>query len=253
MDPFIPGVQASAPATMKRRRVHRITSVVGGGSLGVVLAASACSSFGAGTEPVVEAGRADSDSSPGAVLADASSLEDAARAWRYVFVSSEARDGTMTTTGQAGARAAADAWCKLLADKASAAPHGASWVAWLSVANANAKRRITDGGALPFEYRLVNGTVVFPAGFVFDVTTPPASALQVDEMGANQGALNVWTGTDSAGNASAYTCFDWTSGSDAGDAYGTIGTSTIPTSWTVNGAMHQRCSVSAHVYCFEAP
>jgi hypothetical protein len=162
----------------------------------------------------------------------------------------------MTTTGQAGARVAADAWCKVLADKGTAAtPHGASWVAWLSVASANAKTRILDGGVVPFEYRLVNETVVFPAGFVFGASAFPLSALQLDEMGSNQTALDVWTGTDTAGNATTQTCFDWTSSSDAGTsgAFGTVGTSTLATSWTVNGAMYRQCNLFAHVYCFEAP
>jgi hypothetical protein len=242
-----------------RRSAYRAALVLSLGSLGVGFAASACSSFDASSEPVVEAGSADSDAKPDAALAEASPPEDAAtdagRAWRYVFVSSEARDGTMTTTGQAGARVAADAWCKVLADRGSATPHGASWVAWLSVAGASAKSRIIDGGALPLEYRLVNDTVVFPAGFVFDIATPPQSALQLDEMGANGGAMNVWTGTGPAGNPTAQTCFDWTSGSDAGTAgtYGTIGTSTERILWTLNGAAHQPCSYLAHVYCFEAP
>jgi hypothetical protein len=177
---------------------------------------------------------------------------EAGRPWRYVFVSSEARDGTLSADGGPSGRASADTWCKALAEQGSPAIRGLSWVAWLSLmaGPSSALGRITGTGGKVPEYRLLNGTVVFPAGFGFDAA-PPSSPLQLDENGNNPGALIVWTGTDRRGDVTSNTCLDWTTRVRVPS--GTIGTSTDQQGWTVNPTVTQLCDGLGHVYCFEAP
>lgn len=177
---------------------------------------------------------------------------DAGRAWRYVFVSSETRDGTLAADGGPSGRPSADAWCKTLAEKGLPVIHGLTWVAWLSTmaGPSNAASRIADAGVVRAEYRLLNETVVFPTSFTFDAGLP-SSPIQLDEHGQNPAPRVVWTGSDRDGHVSSNTCFDWTSA--ATTVSSTIGTSTDINGWTVNPTVTQTCENLAHVYCFEAP
>jgi hypothetical protein len=177
---------------------------------------------------------------------------DAQRPWRYVFVTSEQRDGTLAPDGGLSGRAIGDAWCKSLADQGLPAVRGLTWVAWLSLAAgpSNAFRRITTGGEVALEYRLVNDTVVLPAKFAFDGASP-SSPIQLDESGNNPAPRIVWTGTDKLGIVTSNTCSDWTSRARAPS--GTIGTSTDQQGWTVNPTVTQTCDELGHVYCFETP
>lgn len=174
----------------------------------------------------------------------------------YVFVSSQKHNGAFggINTGVAGG----DAFCQSAADVGTALDGGVAgrkWRAWLSSTKVDAREHVgTKGGALP-QYVLVDGTTVFPKGFVFGsdpddggkpIPRLPSSAINVDENGVGHAADIVWTGTAADGTFATSSCTDW---SDGVSASGTAGNTASAAGWSQ--VSFAACAQSYRVYCFE--
>lgn len=229
------------------------------GALGALGAEVACSSFEAESSGD-DASVADAPPGGGDASFDADTGTDARvnEPFRYVFVSSEARTGTFPEGdgGVALGVKAADTLCTTLADRSKVETlHGRTWAAWLSTTTEEARSRIgAVDGKLPTEIRAVNGTVIFPRNFTFEILSEagpalPMDAIRLDQNGKNDGALSVWTGTNSLGKHHGASCANWTF-NQAGQG-GAIGANDTVGGWTVSPTVTSNCDQPHHVYCFE--
>jgi hypothetical protein len=65
-----------------------------------------------------------------------------------------------------------------------------------------------------------------------------------------EGTIDVWTGTNSNGTRSGFTCQGWNS--DGAATVGTFGLATASNSeWTVDDLGN--CDIPRHIYCFRQP
>lgn len=137
--------------------------------------------------------------------------------------------------------------CQTAADNAQL---GGTWVPWVSKNNpaltSHAIQTINSTG--PFN--LLNGTTVFlnHAQLAGQPSVPLAMA---EDETVFTGTTVVWTGTNTGGMASDYTCLDWTVNQN--NQFATVGNATVTTTWTQAPGMQHPCSAATpnHVYCFE--
>lgn len=135
------------------------------------------------------------------------------------------------------------------------------WRAWLSiytdtvVQQLDARDRISDGGVIPYEYRLLDGeTIVFNANYRFIAgAIPLQNLILLDEQRHWHDGGAVWTGSNSDGTA-AYNnaCSNWTYLS----ANGFTGFAEDRAQWcgATNGSTvgeDRKCTSQHPVYCFE--
>jgi hypothetical protein len=161
-------------------------------------------------------------------------------AFNVVFVTSTFMNGNL------GGQAGADTECASLA-AAAKLPSG-TYKAWLSTSTLDAVSKLgsargfvrTDGS--PF------------ADQVSDITVGKIlHPLDLDENGANVGAMGVWTGTQNAGTrVTGSTCVDWTSSSNMDN--GATGITTRgPGGWSdeFGGPGGVACDNTPELYCFD--
>lgn len=171
----------------------------------------------------------------GAVDSDAVIGVDAAEPNNIVFVTS-----TLISPGSLGGLQGADTVC---AQRAIAGGLAGHYVAWLSTTTVNAKDRLAGArgwvrrDGRPFVDTvddLINGRILYPVRF--------------DESGqdAVQSAdASAATGTDSLGNATAFTCVDWTA---TGPSVSGGRSDATYVSWTSNTSAS--CAQPLRLYCF---
>lgn len=150
-----------------------------------------------------------------------------------VFATSTTHDGSF------GGVAGADALC---ATRAATAGLSGTFKAWLSASDGSPATTFTTA-AVP--YVLVDGAVVaMDWDDLVDGTL--THAIDEDENGDPVNG-DVWTGTDTLGNAAAgATCSDWSSRSGSGQCGNT---GQVGSGWTAFSL--PSCSLSLHLYCFE--
>ena len=175
------------------------------------------------------------------------------RAFRYVFVSAEAHDG-MFADADAGLEEA-DKFCANQAIK-NPALAGTKWRAWMGTTAVNPRDRIANAGVVPRQYRLLNDRdVVFNQGLQYPAVgvVEPESFILLDQLGADAGKREVWTGADNAGRTygAAVQCADWTSTGGEGMTGFTYYDGT-KRQWQSGGdGVDRACASKHHVYCFE--
>lgn len=177
-------------------------------------------------------------------LTDDDGCSNACVVARYIFVSSA------TYTGSLGGVAGGNDKCKALADTSDGLK-GKVWRAWLSDGALSLKDDIKS-----FEgwYRLPDGfPVAKGASELFSGSL--TNSISVDEKGAMQVSVPVWTGTTAGGLAQMDTCNKWSSASDViGGAYGDSGKK--DSNWTEkklgNVSQSLGCNITtAHIYCVQ--
>jgi hypothetical protein len=142
-----------------------------------------------------------------------------------------------------GGVAGADAICTESAAKAGLP---GVYKAWVSDASASAADRLEHSSA-PY-YRLNSGERLIVAMNWADLTDEISVAIAVDEYGQVQGNKLVWTGTSREGDATTYTCQNWTT--TLTNELGAQGHSSSGNqSWTFN--TWGNCSDLGHLYCVE--
>jgi hypothetical protein len=143
-----------------------------------------------------------------------------------------------------GSVANADTTCQSFANARSL---GGTWKAWLSDAAQSASARLVHS-TVP--YRLLDGTLV--ANDWDDLVDGSIAApINVDEMGAKQTGLQIWTASDTSGAAFVDgSCSNWTN-STANNPIANIGQNDgIDQTWTMSA--QQTCDqTSLHLYCIE--
>ena len=150
-----------------------------------------------------------------------------------VFATSTTHDGSF------GGVAGADALC---ATSAATAGLSGTFKAWLSASGGSPATTFTTA-AVP--YVLVDGTVV---AMDWDDLVDGTLAHPIDQD-ENGDPVNgdVWTGTDTLGNAAAgAACSDWSSRSGSGQCGNT---GQAGSGWTAFSL--PSCSLALHLYCFE--
>lgn len=222
-------------------------------------AVGACSGFGAddsgpsavdGGAPVADAVAASDAGQDGGTEVEASA--DAGRPFRWVFVTSAVHDGHFGD-GDGGLEGA-DTFCanQLLGTSLS----GLRWRAWLGDSATDPRARIADGGAIPYEYRLLTGEVVFRQGFRFVAgALRPLHAIDRDEHGDAAADLLVWTGSDDQGfrfpSIDGH-CVGWTTRSTNGiTGWTTYQGDTKEWTHAASGTVDRACTFEHHLYCFE--
>lgn len=164
-----------------------------------------------------------------------------AGAHRVVFATSQLINGAM------GGLPGADAFCNMLAVKATLP---GTFKAWLSTAAESPATRMTHADV---PYVLANGTLI--ARNWADLTDGMLLVpINIDE--AAHGALGnyvcsngeVWSDTDVQGNLSGNSCTDWTSTNAVGDA---AHLTQADAGWTVATCPQVSCSTPLPIYCFE--
>ncbi|MCW5834114.1 MAG: hypothetical protein KIS78_17070 [Labilithrix sp.] len=151
---------------------------------------------------------------------------------KRVFVSSTVYDGDL------GGLAGADAKCNALAQ---AAGLKGTFVAWLSVAGANARDRVSGAG--PWLLVGTSSVAVTRA----QLTDPPIERpISRTEAGDTATGL-VWTGTSPNGVHAGDTCDAWRRGALGGGATGDARTASA--AWTA--ATTSACASSRRLYCFQ--
>ncbi|MBX3218693.1 MAG: hypothetical protein KF850_42200 [Labilithrix sp.] len=162
---------------------------------------------------------------------DASDAPDAAPTKR-VFLTSD------VSTGNLGGLAGADARCN---ERAQAAGLEGTFVAWLSVAGADARDRVTGAG--PW---LLVGTSSVAVTRAQLTSAPITRAIDRTETGETATGL-VWSATTASGVHGGDTCGAWRraigGGAGAGDAR------TSSAAWTA--ATTSLCTSSRRLYCFQ--
>lgn len=175
---------------------------------------------------------------------DDDACSNACIAARYVFVSSA------MYTGSLGGVAGGNSKCKGLADTNNVLK-GKSWRAWLSDETSSVKDDIKDFKGwylLPDGNPVAKGASALFSGVL-------TNSISVDEKGAAQLSVLVWTGTTADGAAQMETCNNWNSASD--EYVGTYGDSGKKDSnWTekrFNGTLqYLGCNITtAHIYCIQ--
>ena len=147
--------------------------------------------------------------------------------------------------------------------------NGRSWVAWLTYGASStddARSRLPlVGGNFPLDYKMLDGTVVFPKDFNFDVvpadggTALPSAPIRINEKGETMASnLVVWTGSLDNGHLRDPTeiCGGWnlatTTPPDGGQPpYGRIGFNINTPFWS-SSAGDALCSEAHYLFCFEA-
>jgi len=120
---------------------------------------------------------------------------------------------------------------------------GRTFVAWLSSGESNAKDRI---GTSQLPYRLVDGTTKVASNTADLLDGTLDAPIDHNELGAKVGApLPVWTGTTTAGLATAEHCSGW---SGAGTATTGLLTNKDAT-WTTGDTAD--CMALRRIYCIE--
>ncbi len=172
------------------------------------------------------------------------SVGDAVADWKVttpegltVFVTSGSYTGAAV-----GGIAGADALCQGLAD---AVPLSGGYKAWLGIdATDNPANRFSQQNS-GRPYVLTNGTVVADS-WTDLIDGSLDSAIKIDENGTIRDFQDVWTGTNTNGNASFSDCSDWSSTSGSG-TYGE--TEDTNNQWTNRGT--RACGNILRLYCFE--
>lgn len=175
----------------------------------------------------------------------------------YVFVSSKTHNAQFGSLNTGLSKA--DAWCKELAEDGKApgvSLANRQWRAWLSTAVVNAKDRIApETGDLP-GYIMVDGTTVFPEGFVFGQEGPgvynlPLNAINIDENGDGHSSDPVWTGTLLDGVFwGGGSCLGWSNAEPPQPADGSlIGTTGSAEFWSHTNT--SACKSELRLFCFE--
>jgi hypothetical protein len=231
------------------------------GALGATAAlalAFACGDFESDTTAPGDAG-SDAPVAPdaggdatGVDATDASdAANDAGRDFRYVFVTSGTHIGRFSDGGGPGLEGA-DSFCANQALQTKL--EGLTWRAWLGTSNGDPFARISTGGKILHDYRLITGELIFPAGLKFiGGNLVPKHAIDRDENGDAAVSVVVWTGSTVEGLHSEHNCADWSQNN--GNFQGTTAftkedNGTFALNWTTwaneecNGTMHS-------LYCFE--
>jgi len=166
---------------------------------------------------------------------------------RVAFVTSSVGNGGLSSWPGAGGATSLDAADNIC--RAHAAQAGLelpeTFKAWLSTSTVDAIDRIVNDGVW---YR-VDG-VRFAGSIAGLVNGLRESPLQIDENGhATQPTDTVWTGTDTSGHSTGFTCADWTSGVDS--AFGSLGQELAADGlWTELQFFAPGCSDPfPHLYC----
>jgi hypothetical protein len=162
---------------------------------------------------------------------------------RMVFVSGTTGNGDLGSWPQAGSATGLDAGDAICRSEAAAAnlPLAASYKAWLSSADIDARERFEFDG--PW-YR-VDGVRV--AASIVDLLDGFIDApIQVDANGSPLGFESVWTGTGADGLRTGLACASWSSTSGSG----TVGaTAAAETRWS-QGFFNAGCSAgNLRLYC----
>jgi hypothetical protein len=135
--------------------------------------------------------------------------------------------------------ATADAKCQALAGAAGVA---GSFSAWVSYSGSPASMRVTGAG--PWRDKKGNTIFVSRADLL---SGRLATALQLDEKGANFVDQIIWTGTNATGGTGA-NCNDWVNTGGTG-VVGAAGE--LDSRWTEN--LPTLCNIPHPVYCFQHP
>jgi len=217
---------------------------------GTLLGISADDEPDPGPTPIGDGGTeaASEDADAGSPSADSSNDADASDAStdtsppaciggpcpRWVFVTNEAWSGDAI-----GGTAGADSKCQKAGDVFKP---GRQWRALLSDGTSTVSGRFVTSATA--DYVTGNGLVVAQGWSSF------LSITHLERMFDDQGNLppgdDVWTNTDTAGNAVGEDCFGWTK--NMGN--GVIGNaSATDDKWLTNGALG--CVLQAHLYCVE--
>jgi hypothetical protein len=152
----------------------------------------------------------------------------------------------------AGDPANADAFCTARAAAGSGPnkPPPGTYVAFISSTGFDARDRIGDG-----RYILADGTLVAnDKADLLDGTIQ--HGIDLNEFGAVESLISVWTGSDASGFGLPDNCTNWTSFGDGGPgAAGVSGIafgSTTDASWAF-AYSNQWCSDRKSLYCFQQP
>lgn len=154
-------------------------------------------------------------------------------------------------TGLLGGLPGADSDCAGAAAAAGLPGSSSAWVAWLSDSSTNAIDRIPDVGP----WTRTDGMLAFASKA--DLMKTPAVALDVDEYGTVHHVVNVWTGTDVGGTASAgglsATCQDWSTNNPNNAMPAPMGvtgsTDFKDAQWT--NQLARPCQELHSIYCFQ--
>ncbi|MBS2012745.1 MAG: hypothetical protein JST00_07660 [Deltaproteobacteria bacterium] len=234
----------------------------------IALIGLACSSFDDEDTPASDGGT-DADASLSEGGSDAAVEGDAeagpidagadARTYRYVFVTKGTRGANFATSGDSGVPEA-DKFCH---NEVLGVPtlQDLEWRAFLGhFPDLDPRDRIADAGVLPYEYRLINGAIVFRKGLKYGPTAPlvPETLVTLDQYGADASDLQVWTGAEPTGKAhpSESHCGRWLSTNGSGIT-GWTSYSPLPgdkLQWlqaSLGATLSPVCTSMHHIYCFE--
>jgi hypothetical protein len=214
-------------------------------TLGFGLVAGCIGSYGTSAAPAIADASGPSDASTVADSSDASDAPSFAGeggsvgALRYVFVTSDAFDGSLN--GLAGA----DAKCQLAAERgAFSSLNGRTFRAWLSTKTATAGARLVHGTG---GYRRLDNLVV-ASGWTALAGGQLERPIAMDENGTVITGGFVWTGTKPDGTAVDANCGAWSSGaSTSTGAVGKIGSTDAR--WSYDSEVS--CATNARLYCVE--
>jgi hypothetical protein len=131
----------------------------------------------------------------------------------------------------------ADRLCNTIAAGANLNGH---FIAWLSDQSTNAIDRVADVGP----WFLLDGTRIF--NNKANLAGSALAAPNVDEnKGHVSGSFNAWTGTNTGGQSSNVTCYNWS----VDTTEGSQGEIDSALAWTQSATAN--CASSAHLYCIE--
>ena len=153
---------------------------------------------------------------------------------KRVFVTSVGYNGNL------GGLSGGDSKCQA---RANAAGLDGTWTAWLSSSSVHAKDRIPDQA-----YYLVDKTTKVCNNKADLIDGSIQTTISINEFGASQGNVFIWTGTNANGTAHTETCSSWTSAGSS--VYGRYGWNIYTDGlWTNRGK--GACSSAYKLYCFE--
>ncbi|MEM7152839.1 MAG: hypothetical protein AAF799_08350 [Myxococcota bacterium] len=153
----------------------------------------------------------------------------------------------VTSTKYAATFGGASDAAALCQNHADSAGLGGTWVAWISDSSeGSAADNFTQS---PYDYTLVDGTVIAHG---WDELTDGGldNLIGLDEDGVSRTGF-AWTGTNTDGSTSGYTCSDWTATSSVGKvgSANSDNNGASPQWWTTRGNLS--CGSTARLYCFE--